>query len=54
MSSGERAATAMKDAPALAYEMAVSRPMPLEAPVIRTAQFLRPSFSGLMSYLKDQ
>jgi len=33
---GERAASAMPAAPALAKERAVARPTPLEAPVMRT------------------
>lgn len=32
----DRAQSAIPDAPALANERAVARPMPLEAPVIRT------------------
>lgn len=40
---------AMSDAPALAKEMAMARPMPLDAPVMKTDLRAREAFVGSMA-----
>lgn len=47
--SSERARMAMDEAPALAYEIAMARPMPFDAPVMRTFLPERLAFVGLIA-----